>query len=199
MNCDLFLYSGSSSAFNIKVYLANNSDLKAAGFTDQQAYTHFLVYGLNEGRQGSDYAGNTLEKARNISVGGQETSFTDWVGNADTNDFYKLNLVGVNNLTIALNTFSDINMKLIRDTNNNGASDLEETIASSTSTSVSSKELKLNSLASGIYFLQVYSGADANGHYDVKFVATPTPPSGSHIQGTKWNDANGNGIIKLRS
>ncbi|MEB3182618.1 MAG: hypothetical protein VKL59_26810, partial [Nostocaceae cyanobacterium] len=37
----------------------------------------------------ADYAGNTLASARVISVGSTTTTFSDWVGSTDTNDYYR--------------------------------------------------------------------------------------------------------------
>ncbi|TRU12872.1 MAG: peptidase S8, partial [Microcystis aeruginosa Ma_MB_F_20061100_S19] len=36
-----------------------------------------------------DLAGNTLATARAITVGSSTTSYTDWVGSTDTNDYYR--------------------------------------------------------------------------------------------------------------
>ena len=37
-----------------------------------------------------DYAGNTRSKARNVGTLTSLQSFNDWVGSADTNDYYSL-------------------------------------------------------------------------------------------------------------
>ncbi|MFB2897918.1 hypothetical protein ACE1CI_33815 [Aerosakkonemataceae cyanobacterium BLCC-F50] len=40
----------SSLGFDVRYYLEHNADLKAAGLNYQQAFQHFIMYGLQEGR-----------------------------------------------------------------------------------------------------------------------------------------------------
>ena len=153
----------SSPAFDVKVYLANNSDLTAAHFNNQQAYTHFVLYGQKEGRPGSDYAGNTLDTARDITNGLLTKTWTDFVGATDTDDYYKFNLDNPTNLTIGLNNLNaDVNVQLISSANN-------QVIGSSENNGAMSFALHSNSLAAGTYYIRVNQGqASANTNYNLK-------------------------------
>nr|NCR41698.1 peptidase S8 [Microcystis aeruginosa W13-11] len=44
-----------------------------------------------------DLAGNTLATARAITVGSTTTTYTDWVGSTDTNDYYRFSLANSGN------------------------------------------------------------------------------------------------------
>ncbi|MCA2888510.1 MAG: PPC domain-containing protein, partial [Microcystis sp. M045S1] len=47
-------------------------------------------------------AGNTLATARAITVGSSTTSYTDWVGSTDTNDYYRFTLANSGNFNLGL-------------------------------------------------------------------------------------------------
>ncbi|TRU51324.1 MAG: peptidase S8, partial [Microcystis aeruginosa Ma_QC_Ch_20071001_S25] len=49
-----------------------------------------------------DLAGNTLDTARVIAVGSSTTSYTDWVGSTDTNDYYRFSLANSGNFNLSL-------------------------------------------------------------------------------------------------
>ncbi|WP_375511092.1 hypothetical protein [uncultured Nostoc sp.] len=81
----------SSPFFDVGYYKANNPDL--ASLNGIQLLEHFNYYGQYEGRPGSsDYAGNTLSTARQLSVNSNFTYVFDSVGSSDSNDYYRLDL-----------------------------------------------------------------------------------------------------------
>ncbi|MFM7882761.1 MAG: PPC domain-containing protein, partial [Microcystis panniformis] len=49
-----------------------------------------------------DLAGNTLATARAITVGSSTTSYTDWVGSTDTNDYYRFSLANSADFNLSL-------------------------------------------------------------------------------------------------
>lgn len=165
----------SSPFFNVSYYLTNNSDLRAAGFNNLQAYNHFVHFGLQEGRSssefaGGDYAGNALSGARNIAVSGNSAIFRDFVGNADTNDYYHFSLSNNSNFQLALNGLrADANVQLLR-LNSDGTTTQVDSSAAAGSTA---EVININGLAAGSYFAQVYSYS-GNTHYNLSISATPT-------------------------
>ncbi|MFN9624246.1 MAG: pre-peptidase C-terminal domain-containing protein, partial [Cyanobacteriota bacterium] len=54
-----------------------------------------------------DNAGNTLAAARNIGTLTSSQTFSDWVGSADTNDYYRFDLAQAANVSLSLNGLSD--------------------------------------------------------------------------------------------
>ncbi len=173
----------SSPTFNVKVYLANNPDLVAAGYNNQQAYTHFVQYGQNEGRAGNYYQANTLDTARDITSSLLTKTWTDFVGDIHNNDYYKFNLVeSSNNLTIAVNNFNaDVNVQLIR-ADNNGTT----LIDSSASRGAVSEAINRRYLAAGTYYIKVSSGKGANTNYDINVSLLGNPDLGGAPNNQSW-------------
>ncbi|MEY3334253.1 MAG: hypothetical protein RLZZ176_2556, partial [Cyanobacteriota bacterium] len=61
-----------------------------------------------------DNAGNTLVTARNVTLSSSTTTFQDWVGSADTNDYYRFTVASTSNLNLSLNGLtSDANVQLL--------------------------------------------------------------------------------------
>ena len=61
-----------------------------------------------------DYAGNTRSTARNVGTLTGAQSFSDWVGSADTNDYYKFNVGTQSNFSLSLTGLSaDANVQLL--------------------------------------------------------------------------------------
>ena len=172
----------SSPFFNVSYYLANNSDLSAAGFNSQQAYEHFVLFGSQEGRPssdftGNDYAGNTLDTARNIPVEGISTPFRDVVNSTD-DDFYRLSISVTSDSNLLLNGLrANVNVEVSQDLNNNGVIDSEEVIASLNNQGTTAESLS-NSLAAGTYYIRVYSVDGSDTSYNLTLSTTPitSPP-----------------------
>ncbi|MBO1067842.1 hypothetical protein, partial [Anabaena sp. 54] len=53
-----------------------------------------------------DYAGNTRSTARNVGTLTSLQSFNDWVGSADTNDYYSFNVGTQSNFSLNLTGLS---------------------------------------------------------------------------------------------
>ncbi len=62
-----------------------------------------------------DLAGNTLATARAITVGSSTTSYTDWVGSTDTNDYYRFTLANSGNFNLGLTGMTaDADVQLLK-------------------------------------------------------------------------------------
>ncbi|MBD0389888.1 MAG: hypothetical protein ICV54_26130 [Nostoc sp. C3-bin3] len=81
----------SSPSFDAGYYKANNPDL--AFLKGINLVEHFSSSGAFEGRQAAnDYAGNTLDTARQIPIGSNYTSVIENVGSSDPYDYYRFDL-----------------------------------------------------------------------------------------------------------
>jgi hypothetical protein len=115
----------------------------------------------------ADNAGNTLAAARNIGTLTSNQTFSDWVGSADTNDFYRFDLAQASNVSLALNGLSaDADVQLLNSTG--GA------LASSTRGGTSAESIS-SALAAGSYFVRVYPYS-GNTSYNLTLSAAPIAP-----------------------
>lgn len=127
-----------------------------------------------------DYAGNTLSTARNISVGSTST-YSDWVGTLDTNDYYRFSLSDRSSLNLTLNNLTaDANVRLIRDSNSNGVVDPNEIITGSYWSGTQAESIN-TTLDRGTYFAQVYS-ATGNTYYNLSVSAKPVNVAPNSLQ-----------------
>jgi subtilisin len=95
-----------------------------------------------------DNAGNTLATARNITVGATPTTYSDFIGSRDTNDYYTFTLGTTSNFTLALaGLTADADVSLL-DGNGN-------LITSSTNGGNRSEEIT-RQLSAGTYYARVY-------------------------------------------
>ncbi|NMF59613.1 C2 family cysteine protease [Pseudanabaena yagii] len=133
-----------------------------------------------------DYAGNTLGTARNVTLSSSTTTFQDWVGSADTNDYYRFTVANTSNLNLNLNGMtSDADVQLL-DTSGN-------TIQSSTNAGTSAESI-VRQVNAGTYYIRVlpYSGST---YYNLNASATTViPPAPVDWFGQNLRDA---GIIAL--
>jgi hypothetical protein len=112
-----------------------------------------------------DYAGNTLSTARGITVGSTTSTYQDWVGSLDTNDYYRFTLNNTSNFNLSLNGLSaDADIQLL---NSSGAVIQSSTNGGSTAESISQQ------LTAGTYYLRVYPYGSANTNYNLNVSATP--------------------------
>ncbi|MBW4488386.1 MAG: pre-peptidase C-terminal domain-containing protein [Trichocoleus desertorum ATA4-8-CV12] len=172
----------SSESFNVKVYLANNSDLRAAGLNNQLAYEHFLKSGQREGRPGADYAGNTISAARSIGISSSTSTFTDFVGYGDANDYYRFSLNSASNFNLVLNGLAaNANVNLL----NSSGQVLHSSSSSGTEAESINRILDL-----GTYYLQVYQYSGSS-NYNLNLAATAIPyitiagPNGANSNATE--------------
>ena len=147
----------SSATFNAKVYMENNPDVAAAmgKYNYGKAYEHYVLYGQNEGRFGSDYAGNTLKEARDLGSLTNSRKFTDFVGNSDTEDYYKFNWKTAGNISVFLNGLAaGTKLELL---GSNG-SVLQSSTNSGTTGTTTAGSITAN-LKSGTYYVRVTPAA----------------------------------------
>lgn len=147
----------SSAGFDVNYYLENNSELKNAGFTYQQAYEHFINVGLRDGLAASefivkDYADNSLNDSRAVTLESGKVIFRDSLGNSDPEDFYRLNLSNSsNNIELIINGLNaDADLELF---NSSG-----EIIARASNSGTLNESLSINNLDNGVYKLRVFQG-----------------------------------------
>jgi Clostripain family/Bacterial pre-peptidase C-terminal domain len=111
-----------------------------------------------------DLAGNTLTTARAITVGTTPTTFSDWVGSSDTNDYYKFTLVQTSNFNVSLNGLtSDADIQLLNSTG---------TVISSSLSSGVTEDTITQQLVAGTYYVRVYPYS-GNTNYNLNVSATP--------------------------
>ncbi len=112
-----------------------------------------------------DQAGNSLNNPREIGVGTGNTTLSDWVGNSDSNDFYRFRLNADSNFSLRLNGLSgNADVELLNSNGNriqlsNKLNSLEETIN--------------RQLGEGVYYVRVFSNPGVNTNYNVTFSASP--------------------------
>lgn len=148
----------SSPTFNAKVYLENNADVLATVglFNYEGAYNHYITTGYQEGRAGSDYAGDSLATARDIDILTGREIYTDSVGSTDPVDCYKFNLTKSETVSVFLNGLAagdtlellDSTGQVIQSSTNSGTT-WSATDTGSTGGSITS------SLAAGTYYARV--------------------------------------------
>ncbi|MBD2604851.1 pre-peptidase C-terminal domain-containing protein [Scytonema hofmannii FACHB-248] len=182
----------SAETFNANFYQSNNSDL--ANFSYYQALQHFVSNGLQEGRNASDYiksdrAGNTINDAHKIAIDSQQVTFRDSVGNADKNDFYRVNFSQTSNFKIAVNGL--VNNADIELLNSNG-----EAIARGSNVGNASELLNVSNLQAGNYYIRVYQGADSSDtNYNLSLSATAAITSTSATPQSSNLPSSGNSFI----
>jgi len=112
--------------------------------------------------------GQNLANALVISSG---QTYTDFVGVADTLDYYKFSLAVTNNVNLQLSGLSDFtNLRLIRDSNNNGIFDSSDfRVNTSGSSTASISEI----LGAGTYFALVEPFSGRNTNYNLSLSASP--------------------------
>ncbi|MFN7249119.1 MAG: PPC domain-containing protein, partial [Microcystis sp.] len=110
-----------------------------------------------------DNAGNTLATARDITIGATPTSYSDFVGSTDTNDYYRFSLGTSSDFSLNLTGLSaDADVSLL---DSNGSE-----ITSSTNGSTISESI-IRQLNAGTYFVLVYPYSGST-NYDLSLAAT---------------------------
>lgn len=99
---------------------------------------------------------------------------------ADTADVYRFTMRQVGNFNASLTgmqTGTNLNMRLIRDLNDNGVVDAGEQIVRATSAANRNESLNVSSLGIGNYILQTYLVSGRRSNYTLKLSNTGTDPS----------------------
>jgi hypothetical protein len=116
-----------------------------------------------------DLAGNTTATARNISVGTSSSTYSDFVGAVDTNDYYRFSLSNTSNFNLTLNGLSgDADVQLLDGT---GTTVLQGSYNGGTLAESINRQL-----AAGNYFIRVSPYGGANTNYNLNVSATPVVP-----------------------
>ncbi|GEA27353.1 subtilisin [Microcystis aeruginosa NIES-4325] len=123
-----------------------------------------------------DNAGNTLATARNITIGATPTSYSDFVGSTDTNDYYRFSLGTTSDFSLNLTGLSaDADVSLL---DSNGS-----VITSSTNGNNSSESIT-RQLNAGTYFVRVYPySGDTNYNLTLSATTATVTPGYSAISG----------------
>ncbi|GFE71990.1 PPC domain-containing protein [Chroococcus sp. FPU101] len=96
-------------------------------------------------------------------------TFSSSVGNTDTSDVVRFSLASTSDLNISVTGLSaDADVRLFRDTNNNGVFDLGENITTVTRSGNLDESINLNNQAAGTYFVQVYQFGSNNTNYTLR-------------------------------
>jgi len=123
-----------------------------------------------------DNAGNTLATARNIGALSTAQSFSDWVGSADTNDYYGFSLLQASNFNLSLSGLSaDADVELLSSSGS---------VLASSANGGSTSESIIRSLTAGNYFVRVYPySGSTNYTLTLSASAISTPSGFSSING----------------
>lgn len=106
---------------------------------------------------------NSLSTAYNIKTLSGSRSFSGYVGNADTQDFYRFSLSAVSDFKLSLAGLSaDADVMLIRDSNSNGEIDYGENLKTLAISNSSSASMSYFGLAAGTYHVKVSQGTSGN-------------------------------------
>lgn len=160
-------FSNLGSNANESISLTN----VAAGdyFVDVYAFAGASSYSLSVRAPSlapADFAGDTMAAARTVSLSPTTQTFSDFVGAADTNDYYRFTLGATSNFQLNLTGIglsADADVRLL---NSAGA-----VIASSLGLAGASEAITYNGLAVGTYYVRVnqFSGDTT---YDLSMSAT---------------------------
>ncbi|PPJ64318.1 pre-peptidase C-terminal domain-containing protein [Cuspidothrix issatschenkoi] len=116
----------------------------------------------------ADNAGNTLAATRAVGRLTTTQSFSDWVGSADTNDYYSFNVGTQSNFSLSLTGLSaNADVQLL-----NSSGGIVTTSANSGTTS----ESITRQLSAGTYYVRVYQFS-GNTNYSLSLNATAVVPT----------------------
>ena len=119
-----------------------------------------------------DGAGNDLSNARQINVGHLQDSYNDFIGDSDSQDYYRFTLNQKSNFNLSLDGLSDdANVQLFWDRNDNRIIDDNEFVKKSDKSRTEPEAISAT-LEPGNYYIQVYQGTSrVNTNYDLKVAA----------------------------
>ncbi|MEB3180728.1 MAG: S8 family serine peptidase [Nostocaceae cyanobacterium] len=128
-----------------------------------------------------DNAGDTLSSSRAVYLTPNTQTFTDWLGGADNNDFYRFTLQLRSSLNLNLDGLSaDCDVQLIHDANGNGVKDLGEVISFSMNNGTTAESIN-TFLDAGTYFIRVYPRSNQSSRYNLSVSATPADYGGNSL------------------
>ena len=107
----------------------------------------------------SDAAGNTLATARNLGALTGTSSFQDFVGSTDTNDYYRFTVAQASNFSLGLSGLTaDADVQLL---------DSSGVVLQSSVVSGTTAESITRALSTGTYYVRVYPFGTANTNYSL--------------------------------
>ncbi|MEH2327202.1 MAG: hypothetical protein V7K32_27300 [Nostoc sp.] len=193
----------SSPYFDAGFYKANNSDL--ASLKGINLLEHFDEYGEFEGRQAaSEYAGNTLSTAPELTIGSNYTFVLGHVGSSEPSDYYQFNLSQASTVTIYDYGLSRSVGEEILNSNGQVVNSRNSGVYNSNGSVTGNPSLSI-SLNAGTYYLDIQPQA-GNTNYDFYLNATPqvqSQPSNTpvgtlqaQLLNTFWGDGIGVGAAQ---
>ncbi|WAL58242.1 PPC domain-containing protein [Thermocoleostomius sinensis] len=99
---------------------------------------------------------------------------TNFVSTNDSENLYRFTMGSAGNFNASLTGISggDVDMRLIRDSNNNGIVDVGDEVVRSQAGSTNDEAINVRNLAAGTYFLQTYLFSGNNVNYTLKMSNT---------------------------
>lgn len=114
-----------------------------------------------------DRAGNDLNSAYGISLGAGMTTYTDWVGKADGDDYYTFNLNSSSNFSMQLSgVTTSVDAQLLNATGN--------VLSNATANSTTPNPVLASTLDTGKYYIHI-SPHSGDSYYNLSLSATPKP------------------------
>ncbi|MEY2977032.1 MAG: hypothetical protein RLZZ435_1171, partial [Cyanobacteriota bacterium] len=136
----------------------------------------------------ADGAGNSTSSARDIGTLTGTRSFSDFVGSADTNDYYRFYVDSTSNFSLSLTGLSaDADVQLL---NSSGGAIVSSANGGSSSESISRQ------LSAGTYYARVYPFNSSNTNYNLSLTANTIAPP---ISSTNWKAEFFNNTSRLGS
>ncbi|KYC37832.1 hypothetical protein WA1_04805 [Scytonema hofmannii PCC 7110] len=179
---DLWLNQNSDRDYNDMVFQIQGAKAQVAPLKDLinpdrdwrssqqgQQLEEYAAKSLEEYEQSivdpQDLAGNTIDKARKVSVSSRGKLYRGWVGTIDTNDFYSFSLGTRNEFKLSLDGLtSDANVELL-DINGN-------VIQSSKNVGTATESIN-TTLESGAYRIRVNSSGNIGTAFNLNVSVTP--------------------------
>ena len=170
------------------IRLSLNSGIYYVLVTPGTTTTANYTFSLSATSIGTDQAPNGYTSARNIGTLNNPQSFNDFVGNIDTDDYYKFNLN--NNSQFNLNLSGLIDNADVQLLNSNG------NVIQTFNQPGNASEVVSTILNTGTYYIRIFTSGLANTFYNLNVNATPQTkllqlnPTGSSDPDnfTSWNN-----------
>ena len=133
-------------------------------------------YNLNVSATALDFVGNTINDAYQINLNGNGTSktFKEWVGNADSDDYYRLTIGSASDFNLELNGLSDDANVWLLDSSG-------DTIASSYNYGTTAESIS-ETLFAGDYYIHVNPAYGIDTSYNLNGISDCTRLCGKYYQ-----------------
>lgn len=184
-------------SLNTESNLAFNVDVTPGHYAFLMDRLEFLAavnYDFKLSHVVPELPGNSLATAHNLgTVGAASVSFTDYLDNGDTTDFYRFDTLSGGPFTFSallkdMDVDRDFDLALIRDFNNNGVVDSGDVLGSSSRVGGLDESIDAAAEIPGTYFLRVLRKAGL-GTYTLS-ISAPSGDTGGSTLGTATNIGN---------